>query len=93
MSLPESKKPLRLTHVRSAFSLVLLLLNSANAQSVFSTGIGGSLGLLYTTNDGTGVSLTGNFTIASSFVALTLTPVDLGIMPQDEDARYRSETF
>jgi len=59
----------------------------------------GFLGLLTTTNEGTGMSATAGYTALarstthSTFVAASLTPLDVGIMPQDPNSRYQSETL
>lgn len=53
----------------------------------------GTSGLLHTRNEGTGLGLTGSYALGTEFVALTLTPLGLGVMPQDPNGRFRSETF
>jgi hypothetical protein len=82
-------------HVGLLTSLIGLIAGAApaSAQRAWQQGVSGTIGVLHTSTDGTGASLTGTYLVGSPHFSLALIPLDLGLMPQDPNGRYRSETL
>lgn len=62
-------------------------------QGRVAQGVSGTIGVTRLRDEGAGTSLTGSWTIATPFAALTLVPLDPAVLPQGADARDQSETF
>jgi hypothetical protein len=51
----------------------------------FRSVVDGSAGLLHNYKDGLGASVTASYRIASEFIGLQMTPLDLGVIPSTDD--------
>jgi hypothetical protein len=79
--------------IRAALLAISVLIPPVLSAQTWQSAVSGAVGVLHTNDEGTGVSLTGSYLIGNSYLSLALTPVDLGVMTQDPNGRYQTETL